>query len=154
MKKIAVLLLCLVLFLTACSGMAAAKKKEAPRDKGTIVYIPHDNRPISDVETADTIRQLGYKVVVPPDELLGSKNNIGDADKLWQWLEDNTTARHQGRADIRGFHDVRQPGGLKKASYRPEYPSGAGEEVPGVQGFPSQGTHVCFFLDYEDAAYR
>lgn len=95
MKKIAVLLLCLVLFLTACSGMAVAKKKEAPRDKGTIVYIPHDNRPISDVETADTIRQLGYKVVVPPDELLGSKNNIGDADKLWQWLEDNTTVPHK-----------------------------------------------------------
>ena len=75
--------------------MAAAKKKEAPKDKGTIVFIPHDNRPISDVETADTIRQLGYKVVVPPDELLGSKSNLGDSDKLWQWLEDNTTVPHK-----------------------------------------------------------
>lgn len=59
------------------------------------MFIPHDNRPISDVETADTIRQLGYKVVVPPDELLGSKSNLGDSDKLWQWLEDNTTVPHK-----------------------------------------------------------
>lgn len=95
MKKITALLLCLAVFLAAFSGMAVAKKKEAPKDKGTIVFIPHDNRPISDVETADTIRQLGYKVVVPPDELLGSKSNLGDSDKLWQWLEDNTTVPHK-----------------------------------------------------------
>lgn len=95
MKKITALLLCLAVFWAAVSGIAAAKKKEAPKDKGTIVFIPHDNRPISDVETADTIRQLGYKVVVPPDELLGSKSNLGDSDKLWQWLEDNTTVPHK-----------------------------------------------------------
>lgn len=95
MKKITVLLLCLAVFLAAFSGIAAAKKKEAPKDKGTIVFIPHDNRPISDVETADTIRQLGYKVVVPPDELLGSNSNLGGSDKLWQWLEDNTTVPHK-----------------------------------------------------------
>ena len=95
MKKITALLLCLAVFWAAFSRMAAAKKKEAPKDKGTIVFIPHDNRPISDVETADTIRQLGYKVVVPPDELLGSKSNLGDSDKLWQWLEDNTTVPHK-----------------------------------------------------------
>ncbi|WP_405752895.1 DUF4127 family protein, partial [Anaerovibrio slackiae] len=95
MKKITALLLCLAVFWAAFSGIAAAKKKEAPKDKGTIVFIPHDNRPISDVETADTIRQLGYKVVVPPDELLGSKSNLGNSDKLWQWLEDNTTVPHK-----------------------------------------------------------
>lgn len=95
MKKIIALLLCLAVFLAAFSGIAAAKKKEAPKDKGTIVFIPHDNRPISDVETADTIRQLGYKVVVPPDELLGSNSNLGNSDKLWQWLEDNTTVPHK-----------------------------------------------------------
>lgn len=95
MKKITALLLCLAVFLAAFSGIAAAKKKEAPRDKGTIVFIPHDNRPISDVETAETIRQLGYKVVVPPDELLGSNSNLGNSDKLWQWLEDNTTVPHK-----------------------------------------------------------
>ena len=95
MKKITALLLCLAVFWAAFSGIAAAKKKEAPKDKGTIVFIPHDNRPISDVETADTIRQLGYKVVVPPDELLGSNSNLGNSDKLWQWLEDNTTVPHK-----------------------------------------------------------
>lgn len=94
-RRITAILLCLTFFLTAFAGMAAAKKKAAAGDKGTIVYIPHDNRPISDVETADTIRQLGYKVVVPPDELLGSRDDMGNPDRLWQWLEDNTTVPHK-----------------------------------------------------------
>ena len=87
--------LCFSLLLTLLAGTAMAKKKEQSQEKGKIVFIPHDNRPISDVETADTIRQLGYEVIVPPDELLGSNSNLGDSDKLWQWLEDNTTLSHK-----------------------------------------------------------
>ncbi len=87
--------LCFSLLLTLLAGTAMAKKKEQSQEKGKIVFIPHDNRPISDVETADTIRQLGYEVIVPPDELLGSNSNLGDSDKLWQWLEDNTTLPHK-----------------------------------------------------------
>ena len=74
--------LCFSLLLTLLAGTAMAKKKEQSQEKGKIVFIPHDNRPISDVETADTIRQLGYEVIVPPDELLGSNSNLGDSDKL------------------------------------------------------------------------
>lgn len=92
MKKMAAVLLCMVMLLTATTVAFAAKKQDD--SKGKIVFIPHDNRPISDVETADTIRQLGYEVIVPPDELLGSKDNLGDPDKLWKWLEDNTTVPH------------------------------------------------------------
>lgn len=87
--------LCFSLLLTLLAGTAMAKKKDQSQEKGKIVFIPHDNRPISDVETADTIRQLGYEVIVPPDELLGSNSNLGDSDKLWQWLEDNTTLPHK-----------------------------------------------------------
>ena len=53
-----------------------------------IIYIPHNNHPVSDRQTADTIRQLGYDVEVPPAEILGSRYNNGDPDKLWRWLED------------------------------------------------------------------
>ena len=28
-------------------------------DKGKIIFIPHDNRPVSDQQAADTIRNLG-----------------------------------------------------------------------------------------------
>lgn len=94
MRRIIIFMLCVMVSLTVISPVTMAKKAEQA-EKGKIVFIPHDNRPISDVETADTIRQLGYEVIVPPDELLGSRDNLGDPDKLWQWLEDNTTVPHE-----------------------------------------------------------
>lgn len=71
-----------------CMAMMVSAMTEAA-DK--IVFIPHDNRPISDEQTVDTIKQLGYEVIVPPDELLGSRDNLGNPDKLWNWLEESTT---------------------------------------------------------------
>ena len=94
-KRLLALVLCLGVLMTSFASGALAKKKEVAQEKGKIIFIPHDNRPISDVETADTIRQLGYEVIVPPDELLGSNSNLGDSEKLWQWLEDNTTVPHK-----------------------------------------------------------
>ena len=66
-----------------CMAMMVSAMTEAA-DK--IVFIPQDNRPISDEQTVDTIKQLGYEVIVPPDELLGSRDNLGNPDKLWNWL--------------------------------------------------------------------
>ena len=39
----------------------------------TILFVPHDNRPISFKQTADNIRDLGYEVLTPPEELLGNR---------------------------------------------------------------------------------
>ncbi len=94
-RKILAAVLCVAMMSTAISTVAMAGKRDKPKEKEKIVFIPHDNRPISDEETADTIRQLGYEVIVPPDELLGSNDNLGDPDKLWKWLEDNTTVEHK-----------------------------------------------------------
>lgn len=79
--------LCVGSLISFSPDAAAAKKEEGP---GKIIFIPHDNRPISDEQTADTIRQLGYEVIVPPDEMLGGRDFLGDPDKLWQWLEEET----------------------------------------------------------------
>lgn len=58
--------------------------------KGRLVFIPHDNRPISCEETADVARAAGYDVVVPPKELLsGGVDKPGEPEKLWQWAEEN-----------------------------------------------------------------
>ena len=45
--------------------------KEASQEK--IIFVPHDNRPISDMQTADTVRRLGYDVVVPPDNQIDAQ---------------------------------------------------------------------------------
>lgn len=86
-KKWVSLLACLACVGTVffADGDVVFAKKNQPEK---IIYIPHDNRPVSDRQTADTIRQLGYDVEVPPAEILGSRRNNGDPDKLWRWLED------------------------------------------------------------------
>ena len=82
----AVLLLCIL-------GMAlpagAAEQTGAPA-KGKILFVPHDNRPISDARTAEVVRRLGYEVIVPPRELLDTgPDKRGDAEALWQWTKKN-----------------------------------------------------------------
>lgn len=75
----------LITALQACSlsGAAAA-------GKGRLVFIPHDNRPISCEDTADVARAAGYEVVIPPQELLsGGVDKPGNPDKLWQWAKEN-----------------------------------------------------------------
>jgi len=55
-----------------------------------ILFIPHDNRPISAEETADVVRKAGYDVVMPPEEMLSSGyDRFGDTEALWQWTQDN-----------------------------------------------------------------
>ncbi|MBQ1808776.1 MAG: DUF4127 family protein, partial [Selenomonas sp.] len=65
-----------------------ARPKEAQPPK--IIFIPHDNRPISDKQTKEVVEKLGYNVVVPPDEILGNREDWGHPDKLWSWLKENS----------------------------------------------------------------
>ncbi len=78
-------LLCACLAVIFAAQPAFAKK---PSDKGRILFVPHDNRPISDEQTADTIRKLGWEIEVPPDDLLGSRGVLGNPEKVWDWLEE------------------------------------------------------------------
>ena len=64
-----------------------AAKKEPVTEK--IVFIPHDSRPISSKQTADVVQRTGYEVVVPPTELLGSREDWGHPEELWTWVEQN-----------------------------------------------------------------
>ncbi len=69
--------------LFTMSTVQAKKNKNQPEK---ILYIPHDNRPISDKQTAEVIEKSGYEVITPPTNILGSRNDLGDPDKLWEWL--------------------------------------------------------------------
>lgn len=56
----------------------------------TIIFVPHDNRPISFKQTADNIRDLGYEVLTPPEELLGNRENpYAEPEELSKWVIEN-----------------------------------------------------------------
>lgn len=56
----------------------------------TIIFVPHDNRPISFKQTADNIRDLGYEVFTPPEELLGNRENpYAKPEELSKWVIEN-----------------------------------------------------------------
>lgn len=75
------LILALLMNLAAGSATAASKAR--------ILFIPHDDRPVSLQYTADTITAAGFTLITPPKELLGSRGTPGNADKLWGWLFEN-----------------------------------------------------------------
>ena len=85
-----VCLVCSVCFFAVCL-MAMAKEAEAAKKKvPQIVFVPHDNRPISAEQTAQAVRELGYEVIMPPAELLGGRDIYGEPEKVWDWLEEAT----------------------------------------------------------------
>lgn len=64
-------------------------------EAATILFVPQDNRPVSLSYTVDTAEGAGYTVITPPDYLISGKNYHGEADKIWQWVDENA-----GRADV------------------------------------------------------
>ena len=51
-----------------------------------ILFIPHDNRPVSYQQPVDVVSQLNYKIISPPEELLTKP------DELWTWFNENAPA--------------------------------------------------------------
>lgn len=90
------LVLCCFLAASMLSNIVEAAHR------GTIMFVPIDNRPISDSYGVDTLEKAGYTVLVPPDELLGGPGHLkGDADRVWQWVE--ATLKEQGHVDTAVF---------------------------------------------------
>lgn len=80
-----------VLSLLFCLGFSlpasSAKKIDLHLEKPRVLFVPHDNRPISDEQTADTLRMMGWDIAVPPDDLLGGRGILGNPEAVWDWLE-------------------------------------------------------------------
>ena len=73
-RRLYTFILCAIMLMAFGTAAEAADN----HDKGKIIFIPHDNRPVSDQQAADTIRNLGYEVIVPPDNMLGGRDFLGD----------------------------------------------------------------------------
>ena len=91
MKKIFTFLVAVLSVAVILVPQVSAKsaKDVQPANKGRILFVPHDNRPISDEQTAEVVEKLGYDVMVPPDKILGGRDDLGHADLLWKWVDDN-----------------------------------------------------------------
>ena len=85
--RIRVLLAVLGVIFMMMPMVSARHKDESKVEK--ILYVPHDNRPISDKQTTEAIQKLGYQIVVPPENILGDRQNLGNPDELWNWLKQN-----------------------------------------------------------------
>ena len=56
-----------------------------------IIYIPIDNRPCNLKQVVEVGEKLDYEIVTPPEELLGrDSERLGEPDKLWRWLDENS----------------------------------------------------------------
>lgn len=75
-----ILVLFMVLFTAALPAASA---------NGAILFVPHDNRPVSFEQTLETVQSAKQAVVPAPKELLGSREFPGDPDGLWQWVFEN-----------------------------------------------------------------
>ncbi len=82
------------LFLLLCPPPASAKKIDPHPARPRLLFVPHDNRPISDEQTADTLRQMNWDIVVPPDDILGGRGILGDPEAVWDWLEKEAADAH------------------------------------------------------------
>ena len=61
----------------------------AAAEKGTILYIPMDNRPVCLDYSVQTMREAGWDVKVPPREYIASADKNGDPEKMFAWLQEN-----------------------------------------------------------------
>ena len=97
-RKIMLCGLCLCLLLTGSATLAEAAQKPVVQE---IIFVPHDSRPISNKQTTDVVKKLGYEVVVPPDELLGKRNDLGHPDELWQWVDQEMKRAKKNKDDVK-----------------------------------------------------
>ena len=64
-------------------------------DAETVLYVPQDDRPVSLQYTVDTAKAAGMTVLTPPQYLISGKTYSGEAEQIWNWVEQNA-----GRADV------------------------------------------------------
>ncbi|WP_196596253.1 DUF4127 family protein [Pectinatus frisingensis] len=84
-----------LIFLFFVIGGSMTAGTASAQFNNTILFVPHDNRPVSFQQTADNIRALGYNVITPPENLLGNRDDLGHPEALEEWVMANA-----GKADF------------------------------------------------------
>lgn len=79
----------------ALMAIAMATSTSIQIDAETVLYVPQDDRPVSLQYTVDTAEAAGMTVLTPPQHLISGKHYTGQADQIWNWVEQNAS-----RADV------------------------------------------------------
>lgn len=82
MKKLQAFIFILAML---CCQLAFA----APKIKGTLLYVPLDNRPVCLAYPVETMEAAGWEVKTPPLEYIAGAEKGGDPDALFDWLLEN-----------------------------------------------------------------
>lgn len=77
MSIVRLFIFCLVLLLSQ-TALAA---------KGTLLYVPMDNRPVCLDYTVKSMQAAGWDVQTPPEEFIANATNSGNTEEIFQWLE-------------------------------------------------------------------
>ena len=70
-----------IILLLMCQSAWAAK--------GTLLFVPLDNRPVCLDYTVQTMEAAGWEIKTPPREYMASEKNMGEPEKIFTWLEEN-----------------------------------------------------------------
>ena len=77
MRVLRLFLFCLILLF--CQTALAAK--------GTLLYVPMDNRPVCLDYTVQSMKAAGWDVQTPPEEYIANATAVGNTEELFNWLE-------------------------------------------------------------------
>ena len=77
MRILRILIFCLVLLLSQTCFAA----------KGTLLYVPMDNRPVCLDYTVQSMLAAGWDVQTPPEEYIAAADRTGNSEELFKWLE-------------------------------------------------------------------
>ena len=96
-KKLSLILsmLSIMFGLSSPVDMPQAEAKIQNTVQGTILFVPHDNRPTSCEQSTEALELAGYNVIMPPKDMLGGLRNTADTNELWGWVNKNIS-----KADI------------------------------------------------------
>lgn len=68
------------------TATAAPAKITAP-SKGTLLFVPLDDRPVCKAYTVDALQAAGWTVELPPAETISSGNHGGKPEAIFTWLD-------------------------------------------------------------------
>lgn len=77
MSIVRLFIFCLVLLLSQ-TALAA---------KGTLLYVPMDNRPVCLDYTVKSMQAAGWDVQTPSEEFIANATNSGNTEEIFRWLE-------------------------------------------------------------------